>query len=102
MNFRDEENSKIFKNNYFQFKEIKIYHPEIDDENKLVLNKKGEPKPDRTLTDSVKINILDDTNSFFSDYLNRNPNTWFKEDEIILMEWYCKCMLCLRNFVRVS
>jgi len=67
-NFEENENSKIYQNDYFGYKKIETYKPLLKD-GKLSKGNNGEIKPDKSSKDTEKIPINEDIEQFSDKHL---------------------------------
>ena len=78
--FKNNENSKIYENNFFGYNKIQLYKYKLDKNNKRILNKKGSPEIDRSnkikekvpLNVSVKDYLKTEVDPFYGDYYYDN------------------------------
>lgn len=76
LNFTEGEHSKIFPNTYFGYTKVIVEQPLIED-GKVVLDKKGLPKPDSSLRDSERIPLLQDIEEYYEKEVKPHlPNSW--------------------------
>jgi type I restriction enzyme M protein len=74
--FTEGEHSKIFPNTYFGYTKVIVEQPLIEDE-KVVLDKKGLPKPDSSLRDSERIPLSQDIEEYYEKEVKPHiPNSW--------------------------
>ena len=67
-NFEENKNSKIYQNDYFGYKKIETYEPLLKD-GKLLKDKHGEIKPDKSSKGTEKIAINEDIEKFSNKHL---------------------------------
>ena len=75
--FIENKVSKIYDNEYFGYRKVTVLQPELDEKGNIITNKKGEPVPNKELTDTETIPLIENMN----DYMNREvipfaPNSW--------------------------
>ena len=80
-NFEENEYSKVFDNEYFGYTKIIIEQPKVENE-EIIRDKKGNPKPDTKLRDSERVPLSED----IEEYFNREvepllPNSWIDFDK---------------------
>jgi type I restriction enzyme M protein len=76
VNFTEGEHSKIFPNTYFGYTKVIVEQPLIED-GKVVLDKKGLPKPDSSLRDSERIPLSQDIEEYYEKEVKPHlPNSW--------------------------
>jgi type I restriction enzyme M protein len=79
--FSESEISKIYPNEFFGYRKLTIEQPLVKD-GKIVLDKKGLPKPDSSLRDSERIPLDVNIDEYFErevkPYL---PNSWVDKDK---------------------
>ncbi len=74
--FKENEHSKIFDNEYFGYTKITIEQPKVEDD-VVVIDKKGNPKPDSKLRDSERVPLSDDIEEYFNREVEPHlPNSW--------------------------
>jgi type I restriction enzyme M protein len=74
--FEETEISKIYPNQFFGYKKLIIEQPLIKD-GKVVLDKKGSPKPDSSLRDSERISLDENIDDYFEKEVKPHlPNSW--------------------------
>lgn len=79
----DEEkiSCKIFDNEYFGYRKVTVLQPTLNGKNEIIL-KKGDPIPDKELTDTENIPLQEDV----EEYMRREvipfaPNAWIDESK---------------------
>lgn len=76
LNFTEGEHSKIFPNTYFGYTKVIVEQPLIED-GKVVLDKKGLPKPDASLRDSERIPLSQDIEEYYEKEVKPHlPDSW--------------------------
>jgi type I restriction enzyme M protein len=79
--FKENEISKIYSNEYFGYKKLTIEQPLVQ-EGKLVMDKKGNPKPDGSLRDTERIPLDVDIDYYFEKEVKPHlPNSWVDKDK---------------------
>lgn len=79
LNFEENEYSKIFDNEEFGYYKITVNRPQRDEEGKIITDKKGKPKADKSLTDTdqIPLNFEGGIEKFFKDeVLPYVPDAW--------------------------
>ncbi len=80
-NFRENEISKIFKNEEFGYNKIVVERPLLDDKGNPTL-KKGEKQPDPGLRDTENIPLTEDIESYFAkEVLPFAPDAWIDKNK---------------------
>ena len=75
-NLEENEYSKIFDNEYFGYTKVIIEQPKIEND-EVVRDKKGNPKPDSKLRDSERVPLSEDIEEYFNREVEPNlPNSW--------------------------
>jgi type I restriction enzyme M protein len=75
-NFEENEHSKIFDNEFFGYTKVTIEQPKVEND-EVVKDKKGTPKPDSKLRDSERIPLSDNIEEYFSREVKPHlPNSW--------------------------
>lgn len=81
-NFVESKVSKIFENEYFGYRKVTVLQPEIDDKGNIIKDKKGNPIPDKKLTDTETIPLLEDTKEYMKrEVLPFEQNAWIDENK---------------------
>lgn len=79
--FKENEISKIYSNEYFGYKKLTIEQPLVQD-GKVVMDKKGNPKPDGSLRDTERIPLDVDIDDYFEKEVKPHlPNSWVDKDK---------------------
>ena len=79
--FTENEISKIYPNEFFGYKKLTIEQPMVQD-GKLVLDKKGNPKPDGSLRDTERIPLDVDIDDYFEKEVKPHlPKSWVDKDK---------------------
>lgn len=81
-NFVENKMSKIYENEYFGYRKVTVLQPELDDKENIVTDKKGNPVPNKELTDTETIPLIENT----KDYMEREvkpfaPNAWIDDSK---------------------
>jgi type I restriction enzyme M protein len=80
--FVENENSKIFANEYFGYYQVTIEQPEYTEKGKIKLDKNGQPKPDSKKRDTENIPLNEDINSYFAEEVKPHvPDAWIDFDK---------------------
>ena len=78
----ENEYSKIFDNADFGYSTITVERPLLDEQGKVVTDKKGNPKPDAKLRDTENVPLKDDIKAYFRrEVLPHVPDAWIDEDK---------------------
>ena len=76
VDFKETEHTKIFPNQYFGYTKVVVEQPLMEG-GEVVLDKKGEPKPDTSLRDSERIPLSQDIEEYYEkEVLPHLPNSW--------------------------
>ena len=79
--FTESEISKIYPNEFFGYKKLIIEQPLVKD-GKVVLDKKGLPKPDSSLRDSEGIPLNENIEEYFEREVKPHlPNSWVDNEK---------------------
>ncbi|WP_289063840.1 class I SAM-dependent DNA methyltransferase [uncultured Zobellia sp.] len=79
--FKEEEFSKIFDNEFFGYTKVTIEQPLVKDGN-VVKDKKGNPKPDPKLRDNERIPLSEDIKEYFDREVKPHlPNSWIDSNK---------------------
>jgi type I restriction enzyme M protein len=79
--FEETEISKIYPNDFFGYKKLIIEQPLVKD-GKVVLDKKGFPKPDSSLRDSERIPLDENIDEYFEREVKPHlPNSWVDKEK---------------------
>lgn len=75
--FVENKVSKIYENEYFGYRKVRVLQPEIDDKGNVVNDKKGNPVPNKELTDTETIPLTEDIQEYMKrEVLPFAPNAW--------------------------
>ncbi|MFL0101521.1 type I restriction-modification system subunit M [Tenacibaculum maritimum] len=81
-NFEETDHSKIFDNEYFGYYQLTVEQPKVDENGKMVLDKKGNPKPDSKKRDSESVPLTEDVETYFETEVKPHvPNAWIDYDK---------------------
>lgn len=76
VDFKETDHSKIFPNIYFGYTKVVVEQP-LMESGEVVLDKKGQPKPDTSLRDSERIPLSQDIEEYYEkEVLPHLPNSW--------------------------
>ena len=79
--FKENEISKIYPNEFFGYRKLTIEQPLVQD-GKVVMDKKGNMKPDGSLRDSERIPLDVDIDDYFEKEVKPHlPNSWVDKDK---------------------
>lgn len=82
--FRENKYSKVFDNSDFGYYKVTIERPELKD-GKVVLDKKGNPKPDSSLRDTETVPLKDDIHEYIRrEVLPHVPDAWVDEKKTLV------------------
>ncbi|MEF9985333.1 MAG: N-6 DNA methylase [Bacilli bacterium] len=62
--FKEDVISKIYPKEFFGYRKVTILQPELDEKGNVITNKKNEPIPNKSLTDTEIIPLLQDVNEY--------------------------------------
>ena len=80
-NFEEGENCKIFDNDHFGYAKVTVERPLIKND-KVVRDKKGNPKPDTSLRDYEKIPLKGDIDEYFDREVKPHvPDAWMDRNK---------------------
>ncbi|KAF3982281.1 MAG: SAM-dependent DNA methyltransferase [Methylococcales symbiont of Hymedesmia sp. n. MRB-2018] len=81
--FEENEHSKIFDNDDFGFYQITTHQPEKDENGKIILDKKGNSKPDKALKDTENVPMKEDIDKYFAREVSPfAPDAWYDKKKI--------------------
>ena len=81
--FEENQYSKIFDTNDFGFYQITVHQPEKDENGKIILDAKGNPKSDRNLKDFEKVPMKESINEYFkTEVLPFAPYAWYDDKKM--------------------
>jgi len=79
--FKENDISKIYPNEFFGYRKLTIEQPLVQD-GKVVMDKKGNMKPDGSLRDSERIPLDVDIDDYFEKEVKPHlPNSWVDKDK---------------------
>ena len=83
--YTEGEESKIFENNHFGYKEFYVYEKILDENNKEILNKKGIPKLNKNIKDVEFISLSEDLQNHIENNIkpHRPTSHWYVNKENI-------------------
>ena len=85
-NFEESEHSKIYPNDFFGYTKVTVERPLIDEETgEVVLDKKGEPKPDTKLRDYERVPLTQNIEDYYQREVKPHvPDSWIdrKKDKV--------------------
>ncbi len=58
--------SKIYENEYFGYRKVTVLQPELDEKGNIIKNKKGEPIPNKELTDTEVIPLTENIDLYMN------------------------------------
>lgn len=77
--FKAGEHCKIFRNDEFGYNRLTVERPLVED-GKIVVDKKGKPKPDADLRDLENVPLTEDINEYIkAEVLPHVPDAWVDE-----------------------
>ncbi|TLP73240.1 class I SAM-dependent DNA methyltransferase [Maribacter sp. ACAM166] len=80
-NFKENEFSKIFDNEFFGYTKVTIEQPTMKND-KVVKDKKGNPKPNTKLRDNERIPLTEDIEEYYNREVKPHlPNSWMDRDK---------------------
>jgi type I restriction enzyme M protein len=80
--FKENEYSKIFSNEYFGYTKVTIEQPLKNEKGKVVLDKNGNPKPDSSLRDYERVPLMEDINEYYErEVLPHLPESWMDREK---------------------
>ncbi len=78
--FEENEYCKIFDNADFGYSTITVERPLLDEQGKVVMDKKGNPKADAKLRDTENVPLKDDIKAYFKrEVLPHVPDAWIDD-----------------------
>jgi type I restriction enzyme M protein len=79
--FKENEICKIYSNEFFGYKKLTVEQPLVQD-GKVVMDKKGNVKPDGSLRDTERIPLDVDIDDYFEKEVKPHlPNSWVDKDK---------------------
>lgn len=80
--FVENKVSKIYENEYFGYRKVTVLQPELDDKGKVVIDRKGNPIPNKELTDTETIPLIEDVKEYMKrEVLPFAPNAWIDDSK---------------------
>jgi len=80
--FEENEHSKIYPNSYFGYTKVTVEQPTLDEAGKVILNRKGEAKPDPKKRDTERIPLGEDIDAYFKrEVAPHLPDAWMDRDK---------------------
>ncbi|GAA0876703.1 class I SAM-dependent DNA methyltransferase [Wandonia haliotis] len=80
--FKETKHSKIFDNEDFGYSKVTVERPERNAKGEIVMDKKGNPKPDSSLRDSENIPLKVDIDEYMQkEVLPHVPDAWIDESK---------------------
>jgi type I restriction enzyme M protein len=80
--FKENEYSKIFPNEYFGYTKVTIEQPLKNEKGKVVLDKNGNPKPDSSLRDYERVPLMEDINEYYEREVKPHiPESWMDREK---------------------
>ncbi|HHX67523.1 MAG TPA: SAM-dependent DNA methyltransferase [Gallicola sp.] len=81
-NFIENKVSKIYPNEFFGYRKVTVLTPELDEQGNVVTNKKGEPIPNKRLTDTENIPLTENIKEYMDrEVLPFNPNAYIDDSK---------------------
>jgi len=81
--FEENEYSKIFDNEDFGFYQITTHQPEKNEKGKIITDKKGNPKSDKTLKDTENVPMKEDIDTYFKrEVLPFASKAWYDDKKM--------------------
>ena len=81
-NFKEGKFSKIFDNEDFGYNQITVERPAKDKNGNVILDKKGNPKPDSSLRDTENVPLKEDIHEYFErEVIPHVPDAWIDESK---------------------
>lgn len=81
MKMKESEFCKIYPNEHFGYTKVTIEQPLIEDD-EIVLDSKGNPKPDTKKRDYERVQLLDDVDNYFEREVKPHlPDAWMDRDK---------------------
>ena len=76
LNFQDNEISKIYPNEFFGYTKVTVEQPFMEDD-KIITDKSGNPKPDTQKRDYERVPLQDDVEEYFEREVKPHlPDSW--------------------------
>lgn len=80
--FVENKASKIFENEYFGYRKVTVLQPELDEKGNIIVDKKGNLVPNKELTDTENIPLLENVNEYMDrEVIPFAPNAWIDESK---------------------
>ena len=80
-NFKENEFSKIFDNEFFGYTKVTIEQPTLKN-GKVVKDKQGDPKPNTKLRDNERIPLSEDIEEYYNREVKPHlPNSWIDREK---------------------
>ena len=81
-NFKENDHSKIFPNEFFGYTKVTIEQPTKNEKGKVVLDKQGNPKPDTSLRDYERVPLMENIDDYFEREVKPHlPESWMDRDK---------------------
>jgi len=81
-NFVENKVSKIYENEYFGYRKVTVLQPELDEKENIIVDKKGHPVPNKELTDTETIPLIEDTKEYMEREVNPfASNAWIDDSK---------------------
>lgn len=78
--FKEVKLCKIFNNEDFGYQQITVQRPAKDEKGTLILDKKGNTKPDTSLRDTENVPLKEDIHEYFEkEVLPHVPDAWIDQ-----------------------
>jgi type I restriction enzyme M protein len=75
--FEESEISKVYPNEFFGYTKVTVHQPLLDDDDQIIRDKKGNPKPDPSKKDHERIPLLEDIDDYFlREVKPQLPDAW--------------------------
>ena len=80
--FCENKISKIYENEYFGYRKVTLLQPELDEKGNIIVNKKGEPVPNKELIDTETIPLIEDAKEYIEhEVFPFTPNAWIDDSK---------------------
>lgn len=81
--FQENEYSKIFDNEDFGYFQIITHQPQKDENKKIIVDKKGNPKPDKELKDTENVPMKENIDAYFTrEVLPFAKDSWYDKQKV--------------------